>query len=118
MGRIRHIEIAGQDGAALGAFYRSLFDWDIGHRDVAGYDYYDIVTDSGFTAGIRHEPEGRSEIVVYVEVDDVDAAFRSALDLGADARIPPMTHGNLRLALIVDPAGNPVGLTQPTGPRV
>lgn len=112
MAKIGHVEFAGTDGAELQSFYGGLFGWDIGHKEVGGFDYYDIPTDGSFSAGIRHEPDGCAEIVVYMEVDDVDAAFETAQALGAGVRIPPMTHGELRFALITDPQGNPVGLTQ------
>lgn len=111
MARIGHIEIAGTDGASLRDFYTSLFGWHIEGDEAAQYPYYDIATDGNFSAGIRHEPEGCAEIVVYVEVEDVDAACARAQELGATVRIPPMTHGDLRFALITDPQGNPVGLT-------
>ena len=118
MARIGHIEIAGTDGGMLGDFYSELFGWTITRRDVGGFDYYDIDTGStddasaGPTAGIRHEPEGRAEIVVYVEVDDLDATFEKAKNLGVEVRIPPMDYGDLSFALVEDPAGNPLGLTQ------
>jgi predicted enzyme related to lactoylglutathione lyase len=36
----------------------------------------------------------------------------TAKSLGAAVRIPPMQHDGLRFALIQDPEGNPIGLTQ------
>ena len=112
MARIGHIEFAGTDGAALKDFYAGLFGWEVQAREGCESSYYDIATGEGFTAGIRHEPEGCAEIVVYVEVADVDAAVVTARELGAEVRIPPMEYGDLRFALITDPQGNPVGLTQ------
>ena len=117
MARIGHIEFAGTDGPALRDFYTGLFGWSIAGDEAAQYPYYNIATDGDFSAGIRHEPEGCAEIVVYVEVEDVDAACTRAQELGAEVRIPPMTHGDLRFALITDPQGNPVGLTQATETR-
>ena len=113
--RIKHIEIAGVDGGRLRDFYGQLFDWPIDRRDSAGFDYYDVQAPGDFTTGIRHEPEGCAEIVVYVEVADVRAAAARAESLGAKLRIPPMEHGDLVFALIEDPEGNPVGLTQAPG---
>jgi predicted enzyme related to lactoylglutathione lyase len=113
--RIKHIEIAGREGERLRSFYGELFGWTITRRDVVGLDYYDVEPGgqpSELTAGIRHEPEGEPEIVVYIEVDDVDASVEKAQALGATVRIPPMEHGDLRFALIRDPEGNPIGLTQ------
>jgi predicted enzyme related to lactoylglutathione lyase len=110
--RIKHIEFAGTDGAALREFYGALFDWPISRRESAGFDYYDVNAGGDVTTGIRHEPEGCAEIVVYVEVENVGQAVERARELGARVRIPPMAHGQLVFALIEDPQGNPVGLTQ------
>lgn len=112
MAKIKHIEIAGIDGARLKSFYGKLFDWEIKRREIAGFDYYDIEAESEPTAGIRHEPEGKPEIVVYVEVSDLHQSLEKAKALGAAVRIPPKTNGELRFALIEDPEGNPIGLTQ------
>ena len=112
MAEIRHVEIAGADGRRLRDFYQRLFGWEIARREIAGFDYYDVRSGSAVTAGIRHEPAGSAEIVVYVEVDDVAASVAEAERLGAKVRIPPMEHGTLRFALVEDPEGNPIGLTE------
>lgn len=122
MNRIGHVEIAGTNGGQLASFYERLFEWKIERRDISGFDYYDIATavDGGAvvtspTAGIRHEPDGKAEIVIYVEVDDVAEAVAKARTLGATVRIEPVTYGDLTFALIEDPEGNPVGLTRKDG---
>ena len=112
MATIKHVEIAGLDGKKLKAFYSDLFDWDIARREIAGFDYYDVSDHDTPTVGIRHEPEGAPEIVVYVEVSDLNASVDKAKKLGASVRIPPMQYGELFFALIQDPEGNPIGLTQ------
>ncbi len=112
MARIKHIEIAGKNGANLADFYRDLLGWKISRRDVGGFDYYDIDRAGNPTAGIRSEPDGKPEIVAYIEVDDLESVFAGAKSLGANVRIPPKEYGELRFALIEDPEGNPIGLTQ------
>lgn len=112
MAKIKHIEIAGVDGAALRSFYGELFGWQITRRDAGGFDYYDVEAGGEPTAGIRPEPEGRPEIVVYVEVSDLDGAVERARELGGTVRIPPMEHGDLHFALVEDPEGNPIGLIE------
>lgn len=112
MSKPKHIEIAGIDGGALRDFYTSVFGWRIEKRELAGSDYYDIATEAGPTAGIRHEPKGKAELVVYFEVDDVEETVERAESEGAIIRVPPMEHGDLKFALIEDPEGNPIGLTQ------
>ena len=112
MARIKHIEIAGRDGGSLRDFYSSVFGWDISRREAGGFEYFDIETENLSTAGIRHEPEGKAEVVIYFEVDDLQEAVERAESMGASVRIPPMEHGELRFALIQDPEGNPIGLTE------
>ena len=112
MSTIKHIEIAGPDGGKLNTFYSKLFNWTIQRREVGGFDYYDVLNQESPTLGIRPEPEGKPEIVLYVGVSDLDAYVEKAVALGAAVRIPPLRHGDLYFALILDPAGNPVGLMQ------
>ena len=64
------------------------------------------------TVCIRHEPEGKAEIVVYIEVKELEKSVEKAKLLGAEVRIPPMEYGDLHFAVIADPEGNPIGLTQ------
>ena len=112
MSTIKHIEIAGVDGKKLQHFYAELFGWGMNRRNVGGFDYFDVDVSGSPTLGIRHEPEGYPEIVVYVEVTDLDRSVKEAEALGATIRIPPIQHGDIRFAVIKDPEGNPIGLTQ------
>ncbi len=112
MDKVKHIEIAGVDGDRLQAFYARLFNWTITNRDIGGFTYGDVNTENDPGIGFRHEPEGKAELVIYIEVSDLDASFEHAKSLGAAIRIPPMQYGELRFALIEDPEGNPIGLTQ------
>ena len=64
MAVIKHVEIAGIDGAGLRDFYCSVFGWEIVRRDLEGVDYYDIETEGEASAGIRNEPDGKPEVVV------------------------------------------------------
>ena len=62
--------------------------------------------------GIRHEPQGKAELVFYIAVPDLDVAVAKAKELGAQIRIPPMQAPEVTFALILDPEGNPIGLVQ------
>ena len=112
MSTIKHIEIAGVDGEKLQQFYAKLFGWDMNRRNVGGFDYFDVDDSGSPSLGIRHEPEGYPEIVVYVEVENLDQSVKEAEALGATLRIPPIQHDDILIALIKDPEGNPIGLTQ------
>lgn len=110
--RIVHFEIAGRDGRMLERFYSKLFDWKIERRDMNGVPYGMIETggEGSYSGGIRHEPEGKAEIVLYVEVSDLEAAVARAQELGGEIRIPPMETPEVTFALVTDPEGNPVGM--------
>jgi predicted enzyme related to lactoylglutathione lyase len=109
---IVHIEFAGKDGHALEAFYRELFGWDSRRETPGGHDYgrFTPAGGSAVTGGIRHEPEGPAETVVYVRVADVARSAERAQELGGRVRLGPMTHDERIFAIVEDPAGNPVGL--------
>lgn len=111
-----HFEIAGRDGERLETFYGKLFDWDIERRKTGGFPYGYITPGEGnLPGGIRHEPEGKAEVVLYVEVADLAAAVEEALQLGGGVRIPPMKAADVTFALITDPEGNPIGLVEKPG---
>lgn len=115
MGRpIIHIEVAGKDGPALERFYSELFDWSIDHQGDGEYQYGFLADDTAgpIGGGIRHEPEGRAEVVFYVQVPDIGEAVAKAVSLGATVRIEPIDTGEVTFAVITDPDGNPVGMIQ------
>ena len=109
-----HFEIAGREGEKLESFYKGLFGWNIERRITGGYPYGYIKTggERGIDGGIRHEPEGKPEVVFYVEVAELAVAVEKAKELGGSVRIPPMNTPEVTFALILDPEGNSVGMIQ------
>lgn len=114
-----HFEIAGRDGKRLEEFYGKLFDWKIRRTSPGGHNYGEIVLpdttnypEVTLTAGIRHEPTGVAEVVLYFQVEDLQASVELAKKLGASVRIAPMKTPEVYFALIRDPEGNPIGMTQ------
>ena len=69
----------------------------------------------GIGGGIGATEDGQCFVTVYVEVDDLDQACESAQTLGGEVVLPPTLipeiH-DLRIARIVDPQGNMIGLAQ------
>jgi predicted enzyme related to lactoylglutathione lyase len=53
---------------------------------------------------------GRSQWMVYFNVDDIDAAFRTALDNGGREINAPQPYPGGKYAIVTDPQGAPFGL--------
>ena len=51
---------------------------------------------------------------IYLTVEDVDAAYRKALDLGARAMLSPQRFPGGRFAIVSDPGGASFGLLKMT----
>ncbi|MEE8295890.1 MAG: VOC family protein [Sphingomonadales bacterium] len=111
---IVHFEIVGKDGERLEAFYKKLFDWKIERQTPGGFQYGHIKKGEAgpISGGIRHEPKGKADVVVYFAVEDVEAAVKSAQSLGATLHVPPREFGDLKFAVIRDPEGNSIGVIE------
>ena len=116
---IVHFEIMGRRGPDLADFYRSLFDWPVTTGEpVNTYAQFSAIPPQdgeGIGGGIGATEDGQCFVTVYVEVDDLDQACESAQTLGGEVVLPPTLipeiH-DLRIARIVDPQGNMIGLAQ------
>ena len=114
--KLKHLEIAGRDGNALEEFYAKLFGWKIERQNPGGFDYGMIPSGEAgdLTIGIRHEPEGESQVIFYVEVENVASAVAQATSIGAVVHIDTKSYEEKTFAVIKDPEGNFVGLLQKT----
>jgi predicted enzyme related to lactoylglutathione lyase len=54
--------------------------------------------------------EDCGRVVVYWEVDDVDEAFQKMIDRGASSNAEPANYPGKRIARVLDPFGNIIGL--------
>ena len=114
-----HFEIMGRPGPELPDFYRGLFGWavDVGEA-VNAYSQHSAISPQegqGIGGGIGATDDGQSFVTVYVEVDDLDQSCASVEQLGGQVVLPPTSIPeirDLRIARIVDPHGNLIGLAQ------
>lgn len=108
---ICHIEISCQDSKKAGQFYSALFGWKL--DSAMGEEYIFFQPEKGvggaFSQEKNHTPgEG---IIFYVEVDDIDAYLKKAIELGgkeATAKTEIPDHG--WYGHFIDPDGNRMGL--------
>ena len=95
-------------------FYGKLFDWQF--TPLQGTDLAVEIVAGGTAIGTLRVAEGTITAfdgVVYVQVTDIQAGCKKAKELGGT--IPPGFPFNLpdgigAIAIVVDPAGHPVGL--------
>ena len=115
MNRVVHFEIPIDDPDRAGAFYGRVFDWTVSRwGDVP---YWPMTTGEAPGVGAEGALTPRSDapegVLVYVQVDDVDAALQRIRDAGGSVvaertPIPGMGwFGTFR-----DPEGNLLGLIQ------
>ncbi|HET9521654.1 MAG TPA: VOC family protein [Candidatus Limnocylindrales bacterium] len=111
--RVIHFEVVGRDGPALVQFYSRLFGWEFDTNNPGGYGMTDHEK-TGVVVGIGSTPDGSAgHVTGYVTVPDVDAALARASELGGTVVMPKFSPGpGATLALLADPEGHVIGLTE------
>jgi predicted enzyme related to lactoylglutathione lyase len=112
-----HFEIGCKDKAKTQDFYAELFDWKMEPYGPAA------MISTGQTAGIQghinslgHEPH--NYVLVYVQVDDLQAYLDRAGKLGGKTLITPTeVPGMGNFAWLTDPEGTIVGLWKPAAKK-
>jgi len=113
-GRIAWFDITTPNLSRSKEFYGKLFDWQF--TPVQGSDQAAEIVAGGTAIGTLRVAEGTIAAfngVVYVQVTDIQASCKKAKELGGT--IPPgfpfdLPDGIGAIAIVVDPAGHPVGL--------
>ncbi len=104
-----HFEIHGKDGAKLTGFYRDVFGWKVDSDNPMAYGLVDTDSgDNGIGGGISGEGTG---IIVYAQVDDLQATLDKVERLGGQTVMAPaVIPGMVTMALFSDPEGNTFGI--------
>ena len=114
-----HFEIIGTEPAALRRYYAELFGWRTDDADaateVSDRGAYGFVSGAGVAGGIGGGPSFTPHTVVYVAVDDVEAALSHAERLGGTRVFGPSRNpdGSVEVGQFRDPEGNLVGVAHP-----
>jgi catechol 2,3-dioxygenase-like lactoylglutathione lyase family enzyme len=116
--RLRNIVFDCPDTRLLSEFYRELLGWEILVADYEAEDAWVTLSDAGGFPRLGFQrvddyrpprwpdPEHPQQIHIDVTVDDMDAAERRVLALGAvKADVQPSEKDDFRVFL--DPAGHP-----------
>ena len=104
-------EVMGSNTANLRQFYADLFGWSF--ADMPGMDYGMVnAAQSGIPGGVGAGPDGQGWVTFYVGVDDIEATIQQATARGAKVLMPPTRLPDTTIALIADPEGHAIGLSQ------
>ena len=110
-------EIGCQDRPAARAFYEETFGWAVEDGDMSG----EATTGAGrgidgALTALGHEPH--QYVMVYVEVEDADAAAKRIAENGGAVTIGPLDipGGKGRFAWFHDPEGNTLGIFEAPQP--
>jgi predicted enzyme related to lactoylglutathione lyase len=110
--RIIHFEVTGKDQNALQSYYSDLFGWKLNTDFPGGYGMTDPAQ-TGLIVGIGAAPQGPGFVTGYVTVSDIDATIEKATSLGGSVVMPKFSpDGTAQLALVADPEGHVLGLTE------
>ena len=113
-GRIAWFDLTTTNLAQSKEFYGKLFDWKF--TALHGTDQAVEIVSSGTAIGTLRGAEGKISSfngVVYVQVTDIQTSCKKAKELGGT--VAPgfpfdLPDGIGAIAVVVDPAGHPVGL--------
>ncbi|MDH5451147.1 MAG: VOC family protein [Candidatus Bathyarchaeota archaeon] len=113
---ICHLEIPTADVKKSGEFYKKLFGWKIDYG--WGKDYAMFSTGEGVLSGggLDSSEETRSlgNIIIYIQVDDINAMLEKAVKLGAKKVKEKTEIPNVGwYGLFTDLDGNTIGLFTP-----
>jgi predicted enzyme related to lactoylglutathione lyase len=117
-GRVAWFDITTTDLLRSKEFYGKLFDWQF--NPVKGSDQAAEIVARGTAVGTIRVAEGKISPfngVVYVQVTDIQASCKRVADLGGT--VAPGFPFNLpdgigAIAVVLDPAGHPIGLYSTT----
>lgn len=111
--KVIHLEIVGRDAAALQKFYGTVFDWNLDTSNPGGYGMT-APDETGIVVGVGASHDGGAgHVTGYVTVTDIDATLARATANGGTVIMPKFSPapGSV-LALLADPEGHILGLTQ------
>ena len=109
MPQVTHVEWPAEDADRLQSFLEGVFGWEFG-SPMEGMDYR--MARTGENEGAAVFPAEQRGLMVYYDVDDIDAHVGKVRDSGGEAedKMPVPTHG--WFAQCKDPEGNSFGLWQ------
>ena len=108
-----HWELWSKDPERVSEFYQKVFDWEIRHIPEMNYRLVETGGKGGINGGIMKPQEGPcpGNMVLYIDVDDLDAFGQKIKDAGGKMVVEKMeVPGVGQLSLFEDPDGRVLGM--------
>jgi len=113
VGGMSYLRIPASDVELSASFYADVFGWRVSHErgsfeDATGHVIGHFIADLPVA--------GKAGVLPYVFVERLDETLEKAVAHGAEVATAPYPEGNLRVATILDPAGNVIGIWERSEP--
>jgi predicted enzyme related to lactoylglutathione lyase len=113
---IRYLQIPAADEGASASFYERALGWRTRTRGDGSTAFDDTAGDVSGEWVRDRRPAGDAGVLVYVRVDDVEAALGKIVEAGGEIVLPPTPEGEtLVYATFRDPSGNVLGVFHEAG---
>ena len=111
--QVIHFEIVGKDQKALQSYWSDLLGWELNTDNPGGYGMTNP-EETGVVVGIGGTPDGSDgHVTGYAKVANIDTTLARAVELGGAVVMPRFSpDGTAQLALVADPEGHILGLTE------
>ncbi|GMV24124.1 MAG: hypothetical protein AMXMBFR58_01550 [Phycisphaerae bacterium] len=115
LGSIVWQDLTVADASAVRDFYARVVGWLSTDHDMVGYSDFNMHDSEGkVVAGVCHARDTNANVppqwLVYVKVDDADAAADRAISAGGQVVDGPRSMGTSRFVVVRDPAGAVIAL--------
>ena len=117
VGTIGWRDLTVADAEGVRDFYRRVVGWEPSPVDMGEYSDYNMLDGDGVpAAGICHARGPNADLpaqwLIYIAVDDLDAALAACAEGGGEVVSGPRSVGEDRMGVIRDPAGAVCALYQ------
>ena len=84
-GKLVHFEVLAKDADAATKFYSSVFGWQFNDSGMPGMDYRMTQTGEDQGGAVYAPEDGKTNLKVYFDTDDIDATIAKVRDSGGQA---------------------------------
>ncbi len=84
-GKLVHFEVLAKDADRATKFYSGVFGWEFSDSGMPGIDYRMVQTGDDQGGAVFAPEDGKTELKVYFDTDDIDATIAKVREGGGEA---------------------------------